>query len=204
MTSPAEPHHPEEAALTQELARLRSENRVMARRRMATIGVVLVVAAGVQWHREIGLRTAARWYAYRAGGHCIDLDSALRLIEGQRAIVVDVRRTEEYAISHLNGARSLPLSRLQRDGWPEDWPTDRPIIAYCTIGYRSGIAAKRLEEEGLDARNLMGGIIGLAEADQPLVNDSGMTWAVHTWSDGYAWLLPPTHRAIYHTNQENH
>ncbi|MFQ5501188.1 MAG: rhodanese-like domain-containing protein [Phycisphaerae bacterium] len=195
--APSPPTPEEEALLRDELARLRAANHATFKRRIAVIGVVLLFATGVHWHREIGLWTAARWYALRAGGPTIDLESALKLIRDQRAIVIDVRQPEEFAVSHLDEARSLALSRLQSGGWPEDWPTDRPIIAYCTIGYRSGIAAKRLEAEGLDAHNLMGGILALADADQSLVNDSGLTWAVHTWRDSYAWLLPPTHRAVY-------
>ncbi len=197
MTSAPNPPTPEEEALLRdELARLRAANQATFKRRIAVIGVVLLMAAGVHWYREIGLWTAARWYALRAGGPTIDLEYALKLIRNQRAIVIDVREPGEFAVSHMDEARSLPLSRLQSDGWPKDWPTDRPIIAYCTIGYRSGIAAKRLEKEGLDVSNLMGGILVLADADQPLVDDSGLTRAVHTWSDSFAWMLPPTHRAV--------
>lgn len=180
-----------------ELDRLRRENRSRLRRRVAVILIVLMTAAGVQWYRQIGLWVTSRWWAAKAGGPTVDVSTALREIEMGNPLVVDVRDPEEFAVSHLEGALSLPLAELKSSGWPPDWRRDRPVILYCTVGYRSGLAAQCLLEQGLDAKNLVGGILALAQADQPLVDGSGQTWRVHTWHESFAWMVPMPYEAAW-------
>jgi len=183
--------------LEAELDRLRRENRRRLRRRVAVVMVVLLTAGGVQWYRQIGLWVASRWWATKAGGATVDVASALREIGTSDALVVDVRDPEEFAVSHLEGARSLPLAELKSSGWPPEWRRDRPVILYCTVGYRSGIATRILREQGLEAKNLVGGILALAQANQPLFDGSGQTWRVHTWSESLAWMVPTPYEAAW-------
>jgi|GEM_PF-625496 len=183
--------------LEAELDRLRRDNRSRLRRRVAVIMVVLMTAAGVQWYRQIGLWVAGHWWASKAGGATVDVSAALHEIETTDALVVDVRDPEEFAVSHLEGARSLPLARLKSSGWPPAWRRDRPVILYCTVGYRSGIAAQLLQEQGLEAKNLVGGILALAQANQPLFDGSGQTWRVHTWRESFAWMVPSPYEAAW-------
>lgn len=187
----------ESGRLEAELDRLRRENRGRLRRRVAVIMVVLLTAAGVQWYRQIGLWVTSRWWATKAGGPTVSVAAALRAISSSDALVVDVRDPEEYAVSHLEGARSLPLAELKSSGWPSGWRRDRPVILYCTAGYRSGIAALLLQEQGLEAKNLMGGILALAQANQPLFDGSGQTWRVHTWHESLAWAVPVPYEAAW-------
>ncbi len=183
--------------LEAELDRLRRENRSRLRRRVAVIMVVLVTAAGVQWYRQIGLWVASRWWVAKAGGPTVSVSSALREIGTSDILVVDVRDREEFAVSHLQGARSLPLAELKSSGWPSGWRRDRPVILYCTAGYRSGVAALLLQEEGLEAKNLVGGILALAQANQPLFDGAGQTWRVHTWRESLAWMVPSPYEAAW-------
>jgi rhodanese-related sulfurtransferase len=183
--------------LEAELVRLRGENRRRLRRRVSVILIVLLTAAGVQWHRQIGLWVTSRWWVAKAGGPTVDVSTALHQIETSDTLVVDVRDPEEFLVSHLEGARSLPLAELESSGWPPDWRRDRPVIVYCTVGYRSGLAARYLQEQGFDAKNLVGGILALAQADQPLVDGSGQTWRVHTWHESFAWLVPAPYEAAW-------
>ncbi len=176
--------------LETELDRLRRENRGRLRRRVAVIMVVLLTAAGVQWYRQIGLWVASRWWAAKAGGPTVSVVSALREIETNDILLVDVRDLVEFEVSHLEGARSLPLAELKSSGWPAEWRRDRPVILYCTVGYRSGIAAQILQEQGLETKNLVGGILALAQADQPLFDGSRQTLRVHTWRESLAWMVP--------------
>lgn len=187
----------ESVRLEAELDRLRRENHSRLRRRVAVIMVVLLTAAGVQWYRQIGLWVASRWWVAKAGGATVSVAAALREIGTRDTLVVDVRDPEEFAVSHLEGARSLPLDELKSSGWPPEWRRDRPVILYCTAGYRSGVAALLLQEQGLEAKNLVGGILAIAQADQPLFDDSGQTWRVHTWRESLAWMVPAPYEAAW-------
>jgi hydroxyacylglutathione hydrolase len=63
----------------------------------------------------------------------------------QHEAILDVRRTDEYATSHLPGAVNIPLHELLAR-LPEV-PEGRLWI-HCGSGYRAGIAASLLEREG--------------------------------------------------------
>ncbi len=173
------------------------DHRRRRRRRIAVVVVVLSVGALIQWHRDIGLAVAGRWFAARAGAPSIDVAEAMEMIEKQDALVLDVRDLRESAASHLQGAERIALEDLEAGRLPGSAQQDRPIITYCTIGCRSGAAAKILADEGFDAYNLRGGILALAQASAPLVGANGPTRKVHTWSKGFAWLLASDHEAIW-------
>ena len=82
---------------------------------------------------------------------------ALRLVT-DGAVVVDVRRGFEWNRVHIPGAVHMPLEVL-----PErcvELPEDRLLIAFCTGGIRSAGAANLLVENGFEAVNMSGGLIG--------------------------------------------
>ena len=74
------------------------------------------------------------------------------------ALVVDVRRDFEWRRVHIPGAVHLPLEVLPQRCI--ELPDDRLLIAFCTGGLRSAGAANLLVENGFDAKNMTGGLIG--------------------------------------------
>ncbi len=175
----------------------RCDRRRRLRRRVAIVIVVLSLGAMIQWHRDIGLAVAGRWFAATAGAPSINVAEAMEMIAEQDALVLDIRGLRESATSHLKGAELFTLEDLKAGKLPEGVRKGRPIITYCTIGHRSGVAAKILTDEGYEAHNLRGGILALAQASAPLVGENGPTRRVHTWSKGFAWLLARDHEAIW-------
>ena len=65
----------------------------------------------------------------------------------------------------------------------------KTVVVYCTIGYRSGLYAKELNDKGLKAVNLKGGILSWIHASQRLNDDRGETRRVHVY--GAKWDLAP-------------
>ena len=78
------------------------------------------------------------------------------------AVLLDVRRPEEYAEGHVEGSINVPVNLL--GGWivPEG---TKKIFAYCLSGARSARAVKFLVKMGYDAVN----IGGTQDYDGPLV-----------------------------------
>ena len=79
--------------------------------------------------------------------------------------VLDVRNSSEFAAGHLEGAHSLPYTRLM----PRlaEVPRDRPILVHCAKGGRSAAAVAMLQRLGFDATNVAGGFEAWMKAGLP-------------------------------------
>ncbi|WP_299960165.1 rhodanese-like domain-containing protein [uncultured Modestobacter sp.] len=104
----------------------------------------------------------------------VDAQQASAMLERGEALLLDVREPQEWATGHAPRAQHLPLSNLR----PESLPTDRPIIAVCRSGNRSGKAADLLAAAGVPVHNLTGGMKRWAESGLPVVTDSGQPGTV--------------------------
>ncbi len=82
---------------------------------------------------------------------------ALRLV-AEGAVVVDVRRDFEWNRVHIPDAVHMPLEVLPARCL--ELPEDTLLIAFCTGGIRSAGAANLLVENGFEAANMSGGLIG--------------------------------------------
>jgi rhodanese-related sulfurtransferase len=95
---------------------------------------------------------------------------ARELIE-QGAQLIDVRADHEWEAGRIPGAVHVPLDQLaERTGEVDG---DRPVILYCRGGNRSTMATDALAGAGLDAAKLSEGIVGWAEAGEPLEPERG-------------------------------
>ena len=124
--------------------------------------------------------------------HQISIDSLARRLEDPKEptpVLLDVRKPEEYAVSHLGGAIRIDpdmtdfstLDRLDRNA---------PIIAYCSVGYRSSELANRLLEAGFtNVSNLEGSIFAWANAGRPVVRGDSVVQAVHPYNSLWGMLL---------------
>ncbi|MDV8148716.1 rhodanese-like domain-containing protein [Arthrobacter sp. B10-11] len=72
-----------------------------------------------------------------------------------RAIVVDVRGREEYAVAHVPGSLNIPLDELPLR--QQDLPNST-LYVLCGSGKRSSQATAALTARGHDAVNVAGGI----------------------------------------------
>ena len=85
--------------------------------------------------------------------------------------LLDVREDDEWQAGHIEGAQHIPLGELgERIG---ELPKDRPIVAVCRSGSRSGAAVRGLKQLGYDAENLDGGVTAWTRAGLPLVDAAG-------------------------------
>jgi rhodanese-related sulfurtransferase len=112
-----------------------------------------------------------------------------------RPVLLDARSAEEYAVSHLPGARRVDPDA---SSYPEldSLSTDRPVVVYCSVGYRSAKVTKQLREEGFtDVRNLKGSIFRWANEGRPVVRDSVEVEAVHPYDATWGTLLEEKYHA---------
>ncbi|MBI5800422.1 MAG: rhodanese-like domain-containing protein [Verrucomicrobia bacterium] len=110
-------------------------------------------------------------------------------------LLLDVRQPEEFAVSHLAGARRVEFSDAAK-AVLENVPTTQPIVCYCAAGFRSSVMAKRLARAGhREVFNLEGAIFDWASEGRPLVCADQPTREVHPFNWLGRLLLPRGVRA---------
>ena len=61
----------------------------------------------------------------------IRAEDAIRSMNANQAVVIDVRGTAAYDAEHIKGALDFPLDRIEKKDF-KGLPRDKQIIAYCT------------------------------------------------------------------------
>jgi rhodanese-related sulfurtransferase len=80
--------------------------------------------------------------------------------------LIDVREPYEWEAGRLAGARHIELDRLAASA--ETIDREKPVVFYCRVGSRSGMAASAFRRAGYDAYSLDGGITAWDEQGLPL------------------------------------
>ena len=115
--------------------------------------------------------------------------------ERPQPILLDVRMPAEWEVSHLPGARQVD-PKADAKTTAAGLAKDTPIVTYCSIGYRSGEMAQRLQAAGYTrVQNLEGSIFQWANEHRPLVRNGELVTRVHPYSEGWGQLLAPEARA---------
>ena len=105
----------------------------------------------------------------KGGGAGLSASAAVQLINREKAVVVDVSETDEFAAGHVAGARNIPLSDLEAKLPAAVKNKALPLILVCSRGPRAtralGIAKKLGYEK---AHALAGGLAAWKEANLPV------------------------------------
>jgi rhodanese-related sulfurtransferase len=113
---------------------------------------------------------------------------------GARPWLLDAREAAEFALSHLPGARRVdPAARA----FSEEVAAGRPVVVYCSLGYRSAVICARLQQAGVaDVRNLAGGVFQWANEGRELRAADGAAGRVHPYGALWGvWLCQRRHPA---------
>ena len=68
------------------------------------------------------------------------------------ALILDVRTRGEFQGGHINNAVHIPLKEINNRS-NQIKKLNKPVIAYCASGMRSGSATGILKSKGIDAIN---------------------------------------------------
>lgn len=101
-------------------------------------------------------------------GGKVNPTEAVRLINREKAMLIDVSEPAEYAAAHAAGSRSVPLGGLQNSA---NLPKNKalPLVVVCPSGVRAVRAVATLRKLGFEnARALAGGLAAWREANLPL------------------------------------
>ncbi len=122
--------------------------------------------------------------------HITTTELAMTLSEPNRQVLLlDARTKEEYAVSHLEGARFVEgldeAAEVARAV-----PAGTLVVVYCSVGLRSAALADQLQAKGVpDVVNLEGSIFAWANEGRAVYSRGTAVSEVHPYSDSWGELL---------------
>lgn len=73
----------------------------------------------------------------------------------ENTILLDVRKPDEFARGHIEGAINIPVDELRSR--LDEIDRDQEVIEYCQVGLRGHVAERILTQHGYKVKNLTGG-----------------------------------------------
>ena len=104
----------------------------------------------------------------RGGANAVSPQEAVQLMNREKAVVIDVCETAEFAAGHVVGSRNIPLGTL--DG-AKGLPSNKtlPVVLVCARGSRAQRAAGLLKKLGHERVHVLaGGMAAWREASLPV------------------------------------
>ena len=106
------------------------------------------------------------------------------------AVLLDARERAEYDVSHLPKAIFIGYKTFEK-AVLKDVPKDKPIVVYCSIGYRSEKIGEKLQKMGFTkVYNLYGSLFEWVNQGNQVVDNQGVaTKKVHTFNRSWSkWV----------------
>jgi rhodanese-related sulfurtransferase len=110
------------------------------------------------------------WPTFKGGGaQSVSTAEAVRQINREKAVLIDVCEPAEFAESHASGSRNIPLASLVAGvkGLPSN--KSLPVLLMCRSGARAAKAAVQLRQLGFaNANAVAGGQQAWRDANLPI------------------------------------
>jgi rhodanese-related sulfurtransferase len=84
--------------------------------------------------------------------------------------VLDVREPIEWQHGRIDGALHVPMAQVPAR--VAEIPAEGQVLVVCKVGGRSAHVTAFLQEQGIDAVNLAGGLVEWVAAGRPLLGDT--------------------------------
>jgi len=102
------------------------------------------------------------------GQSAISAQDLIRLMN-QGALVLDIRKPEQFAAGHVNGAKQLGSEQILNAGDTFKRFKDKPVVVYCDSGSLAAAAVRQLNEQGFTkAFTLRGGFAAWRAENLPV------------------------------------
>ena len=104
------------------------------------------------------------------GASSVGTNEAVRLMNREKAVLIDVSEPAEYASGHAGGARNVPFGQLE-GATNKALPSNKalPLVLVCPTGARASRAVALLKKAGYEnVKSLAGGLGAWREANLPV------------------------------------
>lgn len=117
----------------------------------------------------LGSGLALLWPSISGKNNGVSTAEAVRLINREKAVLIDIREAAEFEAGHAVGARSLPLAQIEAGAKALPSNKTLPLVLVCASGSRAARAAQQLRKLGYEqAVVLAGGLNAWREANLPV------------------------------------
>lgn len=107
---------------------------------------------------------------FSGGNKTVSTLEATQLINQRRALVLDLRRAQDFELGHLPEARHVPVDELEQKVADLARFKSRPVILVATGSGPNNLAVNTLKKQGFeDVFLLKGGITAWIDAQLPIV-----------------------------------
>lgn len=109
--------------------------------------------------------------------------------EGKKIVFLDTRELKEYNVSHIKDAIYVGYDDFDSTKL-KNIDKNTIVVAYCSVGYRSGKIGKKLIKLGYkNVFNLFGGIFSWANNNNPVYVNTKEVKKVHPYNNNWGkWL----------------
>ena len=104
-------------------------------------------------------------------------------------LLLDARTAPEFNVSHLPGAVLASNTRMALDALVAN-DSERTVVVYCSVGYRSSRLAEELGARGFEnVFNLEGSLFQWANEGRPLYRGDKRVYQAHPFDEEWGQLL---------------
>ena len=125
------------------------------------------------WYFSVPLFFFIFLFAYsemNKGGKKIESNELTRLVNKENAILIDLRKKEDYESGHIMSALNYPLQEFDNQMHELNKFKDRPIILVCDMGRNSANIGEKLKKaEFQETFRLNGGMMTWTQDNLPVV-----------------------------------
>ena len=120
--------------------------------------IVLALVVVVTWESRL-----------RAHGESAISSQDLIRLMNQGALVLDIRKPEEFAAGHVNGAKQFDSDKILSAGETHKRFKDKPVVVICDSGSLASAAVRQLTRQGFTkAFTLRGGLAAWRAENLPV------------------------------------
>lgn len=109
------------------------------------------------------------WDNQQRSGASVSTAEAIRMINHDNALVLDIREKKDFETGHVVDAVNIPFASLANRLGELEPHKSNPIVLVCQSGQTVGAAGKILREKGFNALRMTGGILEWTNQKLPLV-----------------------------------
>jgi len=115
------------------------------------------------------LVSALMFVEKKRAGTQLSFHEATRLLNSEKAILVDLRESKEFSGGHIVDAYHIPFAKLKDRAVELNKHKEKTIILVDKMGQHTGPGVKILTELGFECARLQGGMVEWQSQNLPVV-----------------------------------